>query len=263
MRFRGLDPRTRRLRWGLLAVAIGIVLGATAPRALRALGAAFEANRASLPWVFERLFAFLAYFALAGSVVYGLLLSTKILDAIAHRPITFTLHQDLASAGLGLAGVHGALLALDKSVPFTLAQIAVPGLAPYAPLWVATGQVAFYLALIVVGSFYLRRRIGQRAWRLLHYLTFLAFVGATLHGLLAGTDTGSPWAFWTYVSATTAVVFLFVYRVAASLAGHRAPHPVRPTSAAAPARAASGPLARPGPALVGAEIEPPRLTRRG
>ncbi len=219
MKFRGFDPRTRRLRWGLLAVAIGIVLGATGPSALRALQVAFEANRASLPWVFERLFAFLAYFALAGSVIYGLLLSTKILDAIAHRPITFSLHQDLASVGLGLAGVHGALLALDKSVPFTLAQIAVPGLAPYSPLWVAAGQVAFYLALIVVGSFYVRRRIGQRAWRLLHYVTFLAFAGATVHGLFAGTDTGSPWALGSYVGATTAVVFLFVYRVAASVLG--------------------------------------------
>ena len=219
MRFRGFDPRTRRLRWGLLAVAIGIVFGTTGPGALHALRVAFEANRATLPWVFERLFAFLAYFALAASVIYGMLLSTKLLDATVHRPITFSLHQDLASVGLGLAGVHGALLALDKSVPFTLAQIAVPGLAPYSPLWVAAGQVAFYLALIVVGSFYVRRRIGQRAWRLLHYLTFLAFAGATVHGLFAGTDTGSSWAFWSYAGATTAVVFLFAYRIAASVLG--------------------------------------------
>ncbi len=127
---------------------------------------------------------------MTGSVVYGLLLSTKILDAIAHRPITFALHQDLASVGLGLAAVHGMLLALDKTVPFTLAQIAVPGLAPYAPIWVAAGQVAFYLMAIVVGSFYVRRQIGQRAWRTLHYVTFLAFVGATVHGVMAGTDSG-------------------------------------------------------------------------
>lgn len=219
MRFRGLDPRTRWLRWGLLAIAIGIVIGATGPRAMGSLAATWESSRSTLPWVFERLFAFLAYFAMAGSVVYGLLLSTKILDAIAHRPITFTLHQDLASAGLGLAGVHGMLLALDKTVPFTLAQIAVPGLAPYAPIWVAAGQVAFYLMAIVVGSFYLRRRIGQRAWRTLHYVTFLAFVGATAHGVLAGTDSGTPWAWWIYVGSTILVVFLLVYRISLSLTG--------------------------------------------
>jgi predicted ferric reductase len=219
MRFRGLDPRTRLVRWGLLAIAIGMVLGATAPTAVHELQVAWVAHRSMLPWVFERLFAFLAYFAMAGSVIYGLLLSTKLLDAIAHRPITFTLHQDLASIGLGFAGIHGALLGLDKSVPFSLAQIAVPGLAPYSPIWVAAGQITFYLMLVVVGSFYARRRIGQRAWRLLHYITFLAFVGATVHGLGAGTDSGSAWAWWIYVASTVAVVFLFVYRITVSVAG--------------------------------------------
>jgi len=221
MKFRGLDPRTRWLRWGLLAVAVGIVMGTTGPRALDALGATWDSNRSMLPWVFERMFAFLAYFAMTGSVIYGLLLSTKILDAIAHRPITFTLHQDLASIGLGLAAVHGMLLGLDKTVPFSLAQIAVPGLAPHAPLWVAAGQAAFYLMAIVVASFYLRRQIGQRAWRTLHYVTFLAFLGATLHGLLAGTDSGAPWAWWTYVGSIVIVVFLLVYRIALSLGGSR------------------------------------------
>jgi sulfoxide reductase heme-binding subunit YedZ len=146
-----------------------------------------------------------------------LLLSTKILDAIAHRPITFNLHQDLASFGLGLAGIHGALLTLDKSVPFDLPRIAVPGLAPYAPIAVAAGQLAFYLMAAVIASFYVRRTIGQRAWRLLHYLTFLAFVGATAHGLGAGTDSGSAWAWWIYVGATVPVVFLLTYRVLVSL----------------------------------------------
>ncbi len=217
MTFRGLDPRTRWLRWGLLAIAAGIVIGATGPKAASALVATWDTNRSMLPWVFERLFAFLAYGAMAGSVVYGLLLSTKLLDAIAHRPITFALHQDLASVGLGLAAVHGMLLALDKTVPFTLAQIAVPGLAPHAPLWVAAGQVAFYLMAIVVGSFYVRRQIGQRAWRTLHYVTFLAFLGATAHGLLAGTDSGTPWAWWIYVGSTVVVVFLLTYRVVLSI----------------------------------------------
>jgi DMSO/TMAO reductase YedYZ heme-binding membrane subunit len=238
MTFRGFDPRTQYVRWGLFAVAVGIVIGATGPAAVRGLALAWETNRSSLPWVLERGFAFAAYGAMAGSVIYGLLLSTKILDVIAHRPITFSLHQDLASFGVAFAGVHGALLALDKSVPFSLSQIAVPGLAPYAPLWVGAGQVAFYLMAAVVASFYLRRRIGQRAWRLLHYLTFLAFVGATAHGLGAGTDSGAAWAWWLYVGATVAVVFLFGYRVTTAIAARRgrrsvqAPASTRPTAGA-------------------------------
>lgn len=221
MKFRGFSPRGRWLRWGLTAIAIGMVIGATGPRALEALLVTWETNRSMLPWVFERLFAFLAYLAMAGSVVYGLLLSTKILDVIAHRPITFALHQDLASFGVGFAAVHGMLLALDKTVPFTLAQIAVPGLAPHAPIWVAAGQVAFYLMAVVLGSFYVRRQIGQRAWRTLHYVTFLAFIGATVHGVMAGTDSGTPWAWWMYAGSTVAVVFLLAYRISLSISGRQ------------------------------------------
>ncbi|MGZ6260514.1 MAG: ferric reductase-like transmembrane domain-containing protein, partial [Candidatus Limnocylindrales bacterium] len=110
-----------------------------------------------------------------------------------------------------------ALLGLDHSMPFSVAQIAVPFAAPYRPLWVGVGQLAFYLAGAVVASFYLRRRIGQRAWRLLHYLTFLVFVGATAHGLGTGTDSTSPWAWWAYILATAAVVFLLAYRITLSL----------------------------------------------
>lgn len=221
MKFRGFSPRSRWLRWGLTAIAIGMVIGATGPRALEALLVTWETNRSLLPWVFERLFAFLAYLAMAGSVVYGLLLSTKILDVIAHRPITFALHQDLASFGVGFAAVHGMLLALDKTVPFTLAQIAVPGLAPHAPIWVAAGQVAFYLMAVVLGSFYVRRQIGQRAWRTLHYMTLLAFIGATVHGVMAGTDSGTPWAWWMYAGSTVAVVFLLAYRISLSIGGRQ------------------------------------------
>jgi predicted ferric reductase len=241
------------LRWGLLAIAVGIVLGSTGPSAIHGLSTAWTANRAILPWVFERLFAFLAYGAMTGSVIYGLLLSTKILDAIAHRPISFALHQDLASIGLGLAAVHGTLLALDSSVPFSLAQIAVPGLAPYAPLAVAVGQVSLYLTAVVVGSFYLRRRIGQRAWRALHYFTFLAFVGATVHGIAAGTDSATPGAWWLYVGSTTAVVFLLTYRVALSVAGRIVPArpriavPARPGTAAARGMVAQRTMAGPSP----------------
>ncbi len=181
-----------------------------------------EANPQSLVWLFERLFAWLAYIAVAGSVIYGLLLSTKLLDAIAHRPISFSLHQDLAAIGLGLAGIHGMLLGLDHSVPFTIAQILVPGLAPHAPVAVAFGQVALYLMAAVTASFYLRRHIGQRAWRTFHYVTFLVFVGVTVHGIAAGSDSNAPWAEAIYLGSAALVLFLLTYRIAMSMAARAA-----------------------------------------
>lgn len=222
MTYQGLDPRTRLVRWGLFAVAVAIVLAVTLPAAIDALLRIAQVAPDRLPWVATRLIGFLSYFAIAGSVIYGLLLSTKILDAIAHRPVTFALHQDLAAIGLGLAGVHAVLLGLDSSVPFSLVEIVVPFAAPYRPAWVGVGQVALYLVAVVYASFHLRRQIGQRTWRLVHYVTFLAFLGAAVHGILSGTDTATAWAWWSYVLATVAVVFLTAYRIAIAVEARRA-----------------------------------------
>ena len=222
VKFRGFDSRTGLARWGLAAVAIGIVVGGTVPAAVRGLATVATANPDALVWLFERLFAWLAYIAVAGSVIYGLLLSTKILDAIAHRPISFSLHQDLAAFGLGLAGIHGMLLGLDRTVPFSVAQILVPGMAPHAPVAVAFGQVALYLMAAVTASFYLRKRIGQRAWRTFHYVTFLAFAGTTVHGIASGSDSNAPWAEAVYLVSAVLVLFLLTYRIGMSMAARGA-----------------------------------------
>jgi methionine sulfoxide reductase heme-binding subunit len=220
--YRGLSPRTSVLRWGLAAIVAGTVIGVTAPAAASGFAAAWDGNRQGLIWLVERVLGFGAYIAMTASVVYGLLLSTKILDAIAHRPVSFALHKDLACIGVALAAVHGVLLVLDHSIPFTLAQVLVPFAAPHAWLAVAAGQIAFYLAAIVTASFYVRRRIGQRAWRVLHYTTFLAFVGATLHGLRAGSDATAAWAGALYLGSAVVVTFLLVYRIGMSLADRAA-----------------------------------------
>ena len=236
MTYRGFSSRTAVVRWGLFAIAVGIVLGTTMPFAIDGLVRLAGSAPERLPWVATRITAFLSYFAIAGSVIYGLLLSTKILDAIAHRPVTFALHQDLAAIGLGLAGIHVVLLGLDATQPLSLAQMLVPFASPYRPLWVGLGQLALYFVAIVTASFYVRRRIGQRSWRLLHYVTFLAFAFTTTHGILSGTDTSSAWAWWVYVMATTVVVFLTVYRIAEAVMSRRE------RRGRLPAAAAIGPL---------------------
>ena len=114
-------------------------------------------------------------------------------------------------------------MALDTFVPQSVVELAVPFAGPYRPVWVGAGQVAFYLMVVVYVSFYVRRRIGQRGWRMLHYTTFLAFVGATAHGLMSGTDTPAAWAFWSYAIASALVGFLLVYRITVAALGGRVP----------------------------------------
>jgi predicted ferric reductase len=219
MKYEGLSPRTRPLRWGLFGLAIVLVLYATAPRAADIVLGWVTVHQDSLPWYATRVLGFLAYGALTISVVYGLLLSTGLLDRIAHRVVSFTLHQDLSAIAIGLTALHGAVLALDTFVPQSVRQLIIPFSGPYRPEWVGIGQLTFYLMVVVYASFSVRRRIGQRAWRLLHYTTLLVFAGATAHGLMSGTDSPAAWAFWAYTIASVVVAFLLVYRIVLGLAG--------------------------------------------
>ena len=223
MRYEGLSPRTRLLRWALFLLAIGAVLLVTAQAATATIGDWLANHSESLAWYASRVLGFLAYGAIVASIVYGLLLSTGILDRIAHRAVSLTLHQDLSALAIGLTALHGALLSLDTFVPQSVRELVIPFAGPYRPEWVGVGQLTLYLMLIVYGSFYARRRIGQRAWRTLHYTTLLLFLGATAHGVMAGTDSPTPWAFGIYLTATVTVVFLLGYRITTAFAASARP----------------------------------------
>jgi DMSO/TMAO reductase YedYZ heme-binding membrane subunit len=166
-----------------------------------------------LPWYTTRISGFAAYAALTASVLYGLLLSTGILDALAHRAVSFSLHQEFAAFGIALTLVHGAALTLDHTMPYTVLQLAIPFGGPYRPFWVGLGQLALLATIAVYASFSLRKRIGQRRWRRFHAIAFLAWAAAAGHGLMSGSDSSAPWALWTYVATSAAVVFLVAYRV--------------------------------------------------
>lgn len=218
----GSHPWLRWVRWSLFGLLMVLIVGATGGRALDAASRWVQEEYERLPWYVTRISALLAYLALAGSTVYGLLLSTKVLDRIAHRPVSFTLHQDLAGIGVALALVHAAVLMIDKSVPYSPAQVLVPFTGPYRPLWVGVGQVALALSLLVLLSFYVRKRIGTQTWRSIHCLSFVAFVGATVHGLMAGSDSSAQWVYGTYLALTVVVVFLTTYRIVLALGARRA-----------------------------------------
>ena len=209
----GRFPRLRWIRWGLFAVLVVLIVGATGPRAWDQASGWLRDEYERLPWYTTRITALLSYLALSASTIYGLLLSTRLLDRVTHRPISFTLHQDLAGIGVALALVHAAVLMIDRSVPYSPVEVVVPFAGPYRPLWVGIGQMAMGLSLLVLLSFYVRKRIGTRAWRTIHYLSFAAFVGATIHGLMAGSDTSAGWVYAAYLTLTVVVVFLTTYRV--------------------------------------------------
>lgn len=186
----------------------------------------------TLPWAVSRASGLAAFAVLSASVVMGLLVSTKASDGLMSRPFVFTMHQFLAVLSLVLIGVHAGSLLFDSFFHFTPLALLVPFLSPYEPLAVAAGVVAGWLAAITTASYWVRGRIGQKRWRSLHYLTFLAYFASLGHGVAAGTDTSLPVVYWGYVISAALVLGLTTVR----LTGHKATtrRPVRQKSRSAP-----------------------------
>jgi DMSO/TMAO reductase YedYZ heme-binding membrane subunit len=76
----------------------------------------------------------------------------------------------------------------DRYVSFPLRAVILPFGGSYEPLLVSFGQIAVWLSLLLIASFHVRRHIGGRVWRRLHYASFVAFWLAVAHGLLLGTN---------------------------------------------------------------------------
>ncbi|MGZ4332655.1 MAG: ferric reductase-like transmembrane domain-containing protein [Gaiellaceae bacterium] len=172
-------------------------------------------------WLLARAAGITAYSLLALSVLAGLVLKSRPTRRL--RPAAVTeVHKTLAVMGLGALALHGTALVLDSTVKVTPTALLMPGLVSYRPVPVALGVIGGWLFALVTASFWLRKRIGVKNWRRLHWFTYALFTLATLHGLLSGTDTAQPWMRDLYLGALGAVAAATAWRVLAPPA-RRAP----------------------------------------
>lgn len=167
-------------------------------------------------WLLARASGLTAYVLLTLSVLAGLVLKSRPFGKALRAATVTDVHRFLAMLGLGAVALHGAALVFDQTVGVSPLALVVPGLVSYRPIWTAAGVLAAELVVVIYASFALRRRIGVKNWRRLHYATFGLFGLATVHGLAAGSDSGAPWAFGLYAGAIGAVVMATAWRALAS-----------------------------------------------
>jgi hypothetical protein len=144
-------------------------------------------TQAPVAWYVVRAAGLVAFGALTLSVWLGLAMSTRLLGPKRMKSL-LGWHQTIAWTGLSMLGLHAGALLFDPTLHFGLPALLVPFAAPWRPMAVAAGVVTGWLMLAIASSFRLRKWIGQKGWRRLHYATFAAFVLALGHALSAGTD---------------------------------------------------------------------------
>jgi sulfoxide reductase heme-binding subunit YedZ len=174
-------------------------------------------------WYVTRAAGLVAYLLLWLSTAWGLAVSSKIFDPLLHRAFTYDMHQFISLLANGFTILHVVVLVADQYLPFSIAAILVPFVAPYRPVWVGIGVIGLYLTLLVSVTFYIRRWIGQKTFRVIHLASFVAYASVTLHGLMAGTDSPLLSVQLMYAGTALVIVFLTVHWVFMALAGKLIP----------------------------------------
>ncbi len=165
-------------------------------------------------WYLSRGTAFVSLSLLWLSMALGLGITNKMARLWPGMPATFAIHEYVSLLGLAFAAFHAFILLGDHYINFTLLQLFIPfSTTEYKPFWVGFGQIGFYIWLIVALSFYIRPVIGQKFWRLLHYLSFAMYFMGIFHAIFSGTDTGMAWAQNYYWFSAGSLIFLLFVRV--------------------------------------------------
>lgn len=193
-----------------VAVAV-LVLPSWAP----ALAGSLEGAEPAAYWYLSRASGLVAYALIWLSMIAGLSMTNRWARIWPGGPLVFDLHQHTALVGLAFVLFHALVLLGDRWLDASLWQLLVPFFVPAEnAAWIGLGQIALWALLPVALSFYVKRRIGHRAWRLVHFASFSVFTLALVHGVLAGTDTEIAWLRAAYVATGGAVLLAAGRRLA-------------------------------------------------
>lgn len=126
------------------------------------------------------------------------------------------LHRSVTLLAVAFVAVHVVTTVADGFAPIGLQDAVLPFASPYRPVWLGLGAVAFDLLLALVVTSLLRRRLGLRAWRLVHWLAYAAWPVALIHGLGTGSDAPLRWLEVVSAGCAAAVALALTRRLVAA-----------------------------------------------
>ncbi len=115
------------------------------------------------------------------------------------------LHRNLALLAVAFVGVHVFTTLVDTFVSIGVVAAFVPFSNGYKTFFLGLGALAFDLLLALIVTSVLRRRIGVRMWRAVHWAAYACWPVALVHALGTGTDAAQTWML-ALAAGCTAVV---------------------------------------------------------
>ncbi len=201
------------LLWFIALIAVALLILPILPALVANFMYSFSGDAPKIYWYLSRASGIVSYTILWVSMALGLGITNKMARLWPGAPSAFAIHQYTSLLGLAFAVYHGLVLMGDHFVDFSLPYLIVPFSIAYETFWVGLGQLCFYIWLLVVMSFYIRQRIGQKTWRMIHYVNFVIYGMAFLHGIRSGSDSDIQWIAWYFWLSGATLLLLLAHRI--------------------------------------------------
>jgi sulfoxide reductase heme-binding subunit YedZ len=166
-------------------------------------------------WYIDRGSGLAALLLLTTSVVLGVVSVARVHSQRWPRFALAQLHRNLSLLALTFGAVHVLTSVIDSYVPISVADAFIPFVAAYKPFWLALGTIGADLMLAVLITTALRRRLGFRAWRTVHLLSYACWGTSVIHSVGIGSDARSAiWGVMILAACIGAVGGAIVQRTA-------------------------------------------------
>jgi hypothetical protein len=172
-------------------------------------------------WYLARGSGVVALLLLSASVILGILNVRRTPTGGAPRFLVDGLHRTVSLLVIVVLVIHILGSVLDSFAHIGLVGALVPFTSTYRPVWLGLGTLGFELLVAIAVTSLLRRRVGYRTWRAVHWLAYASWPIALVHGFGTGTDGKSGWMLVLSAGCVAAVVAAVLSRVAAGWPGHR------------------------------------------
>ena len=126
-----------------------------------------------------------AIWLLTLNILLGLLLGVQYnpFKRWPHKRINyFTVHNWTGYIALVLSIAHAVILPFSPTAGWTWGDVWWPSHAPQQALMNVLGALSLYLLAVVVITSYVRRKMGRKVWKAVHYASYACAVLFMIHG---------------------------------------------------------------------------------
>jgi methionine sulfoxide reductase heme-binding subunit len=172
-------------------------------------------------WYLARATGVVALVLLTVSVILGILGAVRFSAGPRWPRFAIdSLHRDTSLLVVALIVIHVITSVLDGFAPISLIDGIIPFHSAYRSLWLGLGALSFDLIIALVVTSLVRRRLGYRSWRAIHWLAYVSWPVAVLHGVGTGSDVKAAWSLLITLVCVAAVLAAVVVRLRAAVSAN-------------------------------------------